>query len=165
MFLLFVFLMIRRPPRSTQSRSSAASDVYKRQLGSGAIGYVNGVCYANTFDIEGYIQELEQGRLPLEAARTFDFADRIRYDFLMKLFSTRLNVRELEEKYEGLFLKTLCQEMAAVTLAGAFRYFSPNLHLTPWGRYYWVIMMREFFIAVNNFRDYCRRQAGQVQLP
>src|SRR5450756_358981 len=27
--------MIRRPPRSTQSRSSAASDVYKRQLGYG----------------------------------------------------------------------------------------------------------------------------------
>ena len=26
------FLMIRRPPRSTQSRSSAASDVYKRQV-------------------------------------------------------------------------------------------------------------------------------------
>src|SRR5450756_1866857 len=26
--------MIRRPPRSTQSRSSAASDVYKRQLQS-----------------------------------------------------------------------------------------------------------------------------------
>ena len=25
--------MIRRPPRSTQSRSSAASDVYKRQAG------------------------------------------------------------------------------------------------------------------------------------
>src|SRR5450756_2091860 len=28
--------MIRRPPRSTQSRSSAASDVYKRQLGDRA---------------------------------------------------------------------------------------------------------------------------------
>ena len=27
----FFFLMIRRPPSSTQSRSSAASDVYKRQ--------------------------------------------------------------------------------------------------------------------------------------
>ena len=27
----FFFLMIRQPPRSTQSRSSAASDVYKRQ--------------------------------------------------------------------------------------------------------------------------------------
>ena len=29
--VLFFVLMIRRPPRSTQSRSSAASDVYKRQ--------------------------------------------------------------------------------------------------------------------------------------
>ena len=28
----FVFLMIRRPPRSTLDRSSAASDVYKRQV-------------------------------------------------------------------------------------------------------------------------------------
>jgi len=134
-------------------------------LGSGAIGYLNGMCYANTFDIGGYISGLEQGRLPLEAARAFNFTDRMRYDFLMKLFSTRLNVNELEEKYEGRFLKTLWKEMAAFTLAGAFRYFSPNLFLTPWGRYYWVIMMREFFIAVNNFRDYCRRQAGQVQLP
>src|SRR5428012_7876 len=30
-FLNFFFLMIRPPTRSTQSRSSAASDVYKRQ--------------------------------------------------------------------------------------------------------------------------------------
>ena len=31
MLTLFFFLMIRRPPRSTLDRSSAASDVYKRQ--------------------------------------------------------------------------------------------------------------------------------------
>src|SRR5680860_879993 len=31
--------MIRRPPRSTQSRSSAASDVYKRQVLGYIIGY------------------------------------------------------------------------------------------------------------------------------
>src|SRR5665254_2441 len=31
-FLFFFFLMIRRPPRSTRVRSSAASDVYKRQV-------------------------------------------------------------------------------------------------------------------------------------
>ncbi len=30
-FLLFFFLMIRRPPGSTQGRSSAASGVYKGQ--------------------------------------------------------------------------------------------------------------------------------------
>ena len=31
-FYLVFFLMIRRPPRSTLDRSSAASDVYKRQV-------------------------------------------------------------------------------------------------------------------------------------
>eukprot|EP00831_Metopus_contortus_P055182 TRINITY_DN46609_c0_g1_i2.p2 TRINITY_DN46609_c0_g1~~TRINITY_DN46609_c0_g1_i2.p2 ORF type:complete len:109 (-),score=38.75 TRINITY_DN46609_c0_g1_i2:65-391(-) len=30
--VVFFFLMIRRPPRSTQGVSSAASDVYKRQV-------------------------------------------------------------------------------------------------------------------------------------
>ena len=30
-YIVFFFLMIRRPPRSTLDRSSAASDVYKRQ--------------------------------------------------------------------------------------------------------------------------------------
>jgi hypothetical protein len=86
----------------------------------------------------------------------------MRYDFLMKFFSTKLNVNDLEKKYTGKFFKTLWKEMAAFTLAGSFRYFSPNLHLTPRGRYLWVIMMREFFIAVNNFRDYCRKQAGLI---
>ena len=33
--------MIRRPPRSTQSRSSAASDVYKRQALKAAIAEID----------------------------------------------------------------------------------------------------------------------------
>ena len=34
-FLFFFFLCIRHPPRSTLSSSSAASDVYKRQVYEG----------------------------------------------------------------------------------------------------------------------------------
>ena len=37
----FFFLMIRRPPRSTLDRSSAASDVYKRQQYTGSQGIVD----------------------------------------------------------------------------------------------------------------------------
>ena len=37
--LIDFFLMIRRPPRSTLSSSSAASDVYKRQQLDRALGY------------------------------------------------------------------------------------------------------------------------------
>lgn len=125
-------------------------------LGSGAIGYLNGVCYANTFDIEDYIVRLDHGILPLMASRRFDLHDQMSYDFLMKLFSTKLDIAALEEKYNGKFLKTLWKEIALFEIVRALRYFPPNLHLTSRGCYLWVIMMREFFIAVNNFRDFCR---------
>ena len=39
--------MIRRPPRSTQSRSSAASDVYKRQVVSAVFYGDELMCLAN----------------------------------------------------------------------------------------------------------------------
>ena len=129
-------------------------------LGSGAIGYLQGICYANTFDINQYIASLDQNTLPLMASRRFNRKDQTSYDFLMKLFSTKMNVAALEEKYDGKFLKSLWKEMIAFILAGAFRYFPPNLYLTPRGRYLWVVMMREFFIAVNNFREFCRRRAN-----
>jgi len=131
-------------------------------LGSGAIGYLQGTCYSNTFDIAEYIASLEQGRLPLKASRKFNLHDQMSYDFLMKLFSTKLDITALEEKYNGKFLKTLWKEIAAFEIVRAFRYFPPYLHLTPRGHYLWVIMMREFFIAVNNFREYCRKQAGII---
>jgi len=129
-------------------------------LGSGAIGYLHGTCYSNTFDIEGYIASLEKGNLPLQASRKFDLHDQMSYDFLMKLFSTKLDISAMQKKYDGKFLKTMWKEIAAFEMVSAFRYFPPYLHLTPRGHYLWVIMMREFFIAVNNFRDYCRKQVN-----
>ena len=44
--MVVFFLMMRRPPRSTQSRSSAASDVYKRQVPVGE-GYIGPVAVAD----------------------------------------------------------------------------------------------------------------------
>ena len=54
--LLFFFLMIRRPPRSTLDRSSAASDVYKRQVSGGAVEFpwpaqVNKLLVEGDFDL------------------------------------------------------------------------------------------------------------------
>lgn len=125
-------------------------------LGSGSIGYLNGVCYANTFDIRGYIAQIDRGDLPLSASRDFSLRERIRYDFLMKLFGTRLNVAELRSGYKGVFWRLLWPDLLAFFMIGALSWRPPEIVLTGRGRYIWVILMREFFTAVNNFRDYCR---------
>eukprot|EP00831_Metopus_contortus_P036715 TRINITY_DN28999_c0_g1_i2.p2 TRINITY_DN28999_c0_g1~~TRINITY_DN28999_c0_g1_i2.p2 ORF type:complete len:123 (-),score=24.51 TRINITY_DN28999_c0_g1_i2:331-699(-) len=51
-FCFFYFLMIRRPPRSTQGVSSAASDVYKRQVSTQSTWEQGGACQGalNLFD-------------------------------------------------------------------------------------------------------------------
>jgi coproporphyrinogen III oxidase-like Fe-S oxidoreductase len=128
-------------------------------LGSGAIGYLSGVSYANTFDIKDYVSRMERGVSPLLVSRVFSQKDRIRYDFLMKLFGTRLDLDEMRKKYGSSF-KLLWPDVAAFFLAGGLSWKSPELVLTARGRYFWVALMREFFISVNNFRDYCRDQAN-----
>jgi menaquinone C8-methyltransferase len=128
-------------------------------LGSGAIGYLNGTCYANTFNIPEYIARTNRGEFPVMAFRVFSLKDQMRYDFLMKLFGMKLNVPALREKYGGVFYRVLWPDILAFSLAGGLRYGAPHLHLTKRGYYMWVIMMREFFIAVNNFRDFCRMKA------
>ncbi len=127
-------------------------------LGSGSIGYIGGVCYANTFSVPAYIDLLEGGALPLMASRIFTIKERIRYDFVMKLFGLTLDLSKVRQKYGTALMPVLWQDILAFTLAGALRYDGGRLRLTGRGRYYWVIMMREFFTAVNNFRDYCREE-------
>src|SRR5450756_3174364 len=57
--------MIRRPPRSTQSRSSAASDVYKRQLH----GRATRVDVTRALDtVEEHLNEQAQHPAPARAA-------------------------------------------------------------------------------------------------
>jgi len=128
-------------------------------IGSGSIGYLNGTCYANTFHIREYISRIDHDEMPIAAVRTFLLRDQMRYDFLMKLFGTKLDVRDFRTKYRGIFYRVLWPSILAFSLAGSLTYRAPCFHLTKQGRYTWVIMMREFFIAVNNFRDFFR--AGQ----
>jgi len=127
-------------------------------LGSGSIGYLYGTCYANTFSIRDYIDRVNRGEIPLMAAREFSVADQVRYDFLMKLFGLLLDLPSMRKKYGKVFDWHLGWMLLPFRLAGSVRYDYKKdwLYLTPRGRYHWVVMMREFFTAVNNFRDFCR---------
>ena len=129
-------------------------------LGSGSIGYLSGSVYANTFDIEDYIQRIDRGELPIAARRDCNLKEKFLYDFLMKLFGLKLNLDDLAQKHGASALLYLYPEICFFIMTGGIKRQGNTLSLTSKGRYYWVIMMREFFVGVNNFRDYCRTQAN-----
>jgi coproporphyrinogen III oxidase-like Fe-S oxidoreductase len=127
-------------------------------LGSGSIGYLGGSAYANTFDIGDYIGRINRGALPIAAKKTFSVKEMLQYDFLMKLFGMELNLDLLSTKHCVRAHWYLLSEIFFFWLIGGLRKEGRLLRLTEKGQYYWVLMMREFFIGVNNFRDYCRAE-------
>lgn len=129
-------------------------------VGSGSFGYVNGSCLANTFSVPDYLDALRVDKLPLLARKNFSEREQIHYDFMMQLFGTSLDIAKAEAKHRGVFVKTLWKQISLFRLASALVKDDGFLKLTDRGRYLWVIMMREFFTGVNNFRDLCRARIG-----
>ena len=76
---------------------------------------------------------------------------------MMQLFGLRLDKRQFEKDFGCTVEQGLPVEMAFMTMAGAFATNNAEeLTLTPKGRYLMVVMMRQFFIGVNNLRDQAR---------
>lgn len=134
-------------------------------LGSGSIGYLGGSAYANIFDIESYITKVEQGMFPIAAKKDFSTKEKLSYDFLIKLFGLSLDVSQLSTKHKINAYFHLFQEILFFRLINGFKKQGNIFTLTGKGKYYWMLMMREFFTGVNNFRDYCRAQIENSKKP
>ena len=75
----------------------------------------------------------------------------------MQLFGLRLDKKKFKEDFGCSVERGLPAEMAFMTAAGAFATNNDEeITLTPKGRYLMVVMMRQFFIGVNNLRDQAR---------
>jgi len=126
-------------------------------LGSGAFGYLNGALYANSFDVEEYIETLGDGRLPIVADVKVPDHAQIRYDLLMRLFSGSFDASLMEGKYGKALARGLWKELLLFRAAGTIVRRDGRYLLTPRGRYHMVILMREFFAGTNRMREFLGR--------
>jgi coproporphyrinogen III oxidase-like Fe-S oxidoreductase len=121
-------------------------------VGSGAFSYVDGWMYSTTFSINYYRKRVSQGRSAIAQSKQFTPKQRMRYDFLVRLFGLELPYDHLRRKYGRAFWVRMWPELLAMRLIGATRHDRDAIRLTPLGMYCWVLMMAEFFNAVNEFR-------------
>mgnify|MGYP002683706151 CR=1 FL=1 len=105
--LFLFFLMIRRPPRSTQSRSSAASDVYKRQNQETELGNLCADVVADSLGLDimlfasGSIRKQELG--PIVTLKDFKEC----FPFDDKIFRIKLTKRQIEKAFETILGKDM----------------------------------------------------------
>ena len=126
-------------------------------IGSGGITYLGENLYVNTFSVREYNEAIEAGHMSMMGKTTFSLRDRMRYRFMMQLFGLRLDKRQFERDFGMSVERGLPVEMGFMRACGAFATDNADeLTLTPKGRYLVVVMMRQFFIGVNNLRDQAR---------
>lgn len=126
-------------------------------IGSGGITYLGSNLYVNTFSVCDYNKAIESDSMSMMGKTRFSLTDRMRYRFMMQLFGLHLDKREFERDFGVSVERGLPLEMAFMRTFGAFDVDDEaELTLTAKGRYLVVVMMRQFFIGVNNLRDQAR---------
>ena len=124
--------------------------------GSGSFGYFNDCIYITSFSLEEYIAKINKGELPITRVKKFTPRENRYYFFLMKLFGLELDKAAFQKAFGRPYTRELFFETLLLRLARAIRETGQTIQLTDRGRYYWVMAMREFFIAVDTMRDACR---------
>jgi menaquinone C8-methyltransferase len=125
-------------------------------VGSGAFSYVGGTMYSTTFSLNHYFHRVESGRSGITQRRALGRKERMRYDFLVRLFGGELRHEQVSKRYGRAFAWMMAPELAAMRLLGATCHDADAIRLTQRGMYCWVLMMAEFFNAVNDVREQMR---------
>jgi len=129
-------------------------------VGSGAFSYLGGTMYATSFSILRYDKQIESARLGITRCRPLTRRERCRFHLLTRLFALSMSITEANAQLGDDFARVLAPELAALRVVGAVQAERDELRLTPRGRYYWLVLMRGFLNAANNFRDEMRRHIG-----
>jgi coproporphyrinogen III oxidase-like Fe-S oxidoreductase len=130
-------------------------------LGSGAFSYLRGAMYANTFSINNYLRLIDGGKPSVVQRRKLAEREQMRYYLLMQLFAGRLTLDQAERRFNKRFEQVMWRDIAGLKLIGAATESHGELQLTEPGFFLWVVLMREFFSGVNNFRDDMRHNIAR----
>jgi coproporphyrinogen III oxidase-like Fe-S oxidoreductase len=124
-------------------------------LGSGALSFVGGCIYNNTFSLRDYEQRIAEGRSTIaKVGRPYGLKARMRYRFVTDLFGLRLDKRRFERDFGMPVEVGLPLEIAFMRLAGGIATDTrEEITLTETGRYLLLVMMRETLAASNDHRD------------
>ena len=126
-------------------------------IGSGAVTHLDGTIYVNTFSLAQYNADIEAGHMSLMGKTKMSKRDLMRYRFMQDLYSLRLDKRRFEADFGETVERGLPVEMAFMRANGAFATDTAGeLTLTPRGRYFALVMQRQFLSGLNELRDQAR---------
>jgi len=129
-------------------------------IGSGALSFLDGAIYGNTFSLGEYSERIERGKMAVvKRGKRYGFWGQMRYRFVTDMFGLRLDKKRFREDFGVPVELGLFGEIAFLTLVGAIATnTAEEITLTPKGRYLLLVMMRETLASSNDARDKARAE-------
>ena len=129
-------------------------------IGSGALSFLDGTIYGNTFSLGEYSARIEARTMAIvKKGRKYGRGASMRYRFVTDMFGLRLDKRRFRRDFGVPVELGLPVEIAFLTMVGAIATnTSEEITLTPKGRYLLLVMMRETLAASNDARDKARAE-------
>lgn len=127
-------------------------------IGSGALSFLGGRIYANTFSLKEYAARIQAGRMSVAKwGKQYSRKALMRYRFVTDLFGLRLDKRKFEMDFGVPVERGLWAELAFMHLAGGITtHNAEEITLNEKGRYLLMVIMRETLAASNDARDKAR---------
>ena len=137
--------------RATRACSTSTSSTRTTTSASAAARSATSAAryYSTTFSLNHYCRRVEGGQSGITQRRPVGLHERMRYDYLVRLFGGELRRDYIERRYGRAFWLLLAPELLAMRALGATRHDRDAIRLTHRGMYCWVLMMAEFFNSVN----------------
>jgi len=129
-------------------------------IGSGALSFLDGTIYGNTFSLSEYHDRISSGVMGVvKKGRRYRKGALMRYRFVTDLFGLRLDKRRFAADFGVPVEVGLPFEMAFMSVVGAFATNTrEEATLTQTGRYLLLAMMRETLASSNDARDRARAE-------
>ncbi|RAZ50004.1 coproporphyrinogen III oxidase family protein [Campylobacter hyointestinalis] len=128
-------------------------------VGSGAFSFLDGELVINAFNLDDYSERINAKASATIAKCKFKYKERLKYLFLTELFDGKIDVDKFNAAC-GANLKTaLFKEILLLKLTNAIKINGNFIELTEFGRYIFVVLMKEFYIGMDTVRAVFRDEA------
>jgi len=129
-------------------------------IGSGALSFLDGTVYGNTFSLGEYSERIERKTMAVtKSGKRYGRLAQMRYRFVTDMFGLRLDKKRFREDFGVPVELALAAEIAFMTAVGGIdTHTAEEITLTQKGRYLLLVMMRETLAASNDARDKARAE-------
>jgi len=119
-------------------------------LGAGAFSYIDNTLYANTFNVDEYVEIVKNQQSAIKLQKVYEPEDQLKYRLMLRLFANEFDPEKFDQSYGRGSTKKVFKELTFLKIIKAFNGNSYSLNKS--GKYYAMLMMKEFYIGMNELR-------------